>query len=200
MQLPTLETASFFGQVFGIDPIEFILPRLQAPKLETITLREVMSEDSTNYPPLEDDMFPSLRSLYLIHAHAKPAGWDRLVDLTRSAKHLIIAPHIRNLAALVATPDAFAWTSRNFDKLWSKLESVTYNTHVDPLVANRWPAETVVRLPEGVSHRHRQNNRVLPINGSGDGVFMPEFWPPDFAWGDNSDDPFVVEEDDEWDY
>jgi hypothetical protein len=218
MQLPTLETASFYGKVigepepnsvpgtirasklkhcrfggFGLDLIEFVLPNLQAPKLETITMRQVMSDNFTTHPSLEDVKFPSLRALYLLQSHAKPEGWVRLVDLTRNAKHLVIEPHFLDLPALQPTPDAFAWTSRNPNKVWSELESVSYSTQVDIVAAGQWPEKTTVRLPEGACYRHRANSRVIPICASGDEVLVPEFWPPDFRWGDNTDDPFLVD-------
>ncbi|KAH6899367.1 hypothetical protein BKA70DRAFT_1314229, partial [Coprinopsis sp. MPI-PUGE-AT-0042] len=178
----------------ALDPLEFLLQDLEAPKLETITLSRVFLRGEDTPSAMSEGKFPSLQSLYLVDAHVLPDGWVNLVSLTPNLEHLVIAPYVRIQPDNEVTA-GFAWVIENPDKVWTKLTSVSYNTYVDEDAVTSWHGEPMVRMPfrdaDRWSNMFGKEEQALPILQSGDDVFMPKSWPPDFEWGDNSDDAFV---------
>ncbi|KAH6913685.1 hypothetical protein BKA70DRAFT_1526237 [Coprinopsis sp. MPI-PUGE-AT-0042] len=175
----------------ALDPLEFLLQDLEAPKLETITLSRVFLRGEDTPSAMSEGKFPSPQSLYLVDAHVLPDGWVNLVSLTPNLEHLVIAPYVRIQPDNEVTA-GFAWVIENPDKVWTKLTSVSYNTYVDEDTVTSWHGEPMVRMPFRDADRwgnmFGKEEQALPILQSGDGVFMPKSWPPDFEWGDNSDD------------
>ncbi|KAJ2925258.1 hypothetical protein H1R20_g11826, partial [Candolleomyces eurysporus] len=202
-----------FGKSLDMSPLNFLVHRVVAPKLETLTIQCSWFGLMDTWPvvdiELSDNSFPSLRSLHLLDVAINSMNepdptFRRLVERTRQAKELTVSlnPEVR-LAHLLEfmrrrSPDN---STQYLFRICPEAEVITLRVPsqfpfpYELFRSDSWPQLSRLLLPPRSAQYQWPAPELLPAR-----ITLEEAkhigiasWPPGYKWatGDRKDDSFL---------
>ncbi|RXW13774.1 hypothetical protein EST38_g12082 [Candolleomyces aberdarensis] len=214
VQVEAMELKHFrFGMSHDMSPLIFLVHRVVAPKLETLTIQcnwfGLMESRPVMDIELSDNSFPSLRSLHLFdvainNMNEPDPTFRRLVERTRQAKELTISlsPPLRS-AHLVdfmrrRSPDN---STQHLFRICPEAEVITWRVPsqfpfpYELFRSDSWPQLSRLLLPPRSAQYNWPAPELLPARTTLEEAkhIGIDSWPPGYKWAtsDRKDDPFL---------